>query len=290
MRETIHLAVERDVAVAMRDGTVLMPTSTAPAPEAATPCSCSARPTTRRCRGLASSSPTHAGPAPRLRRRHPGHAAAATPRKASSTPSCRRSPTATTPSSGAARQPWSDGNVGMYGDVLRRRDAVAGRHRRAAAPARHRPDLTASDYYEGWTYQGGAFELGLQLLTGCLAGLTPANFAHARRPAGRTRRVARPSSMRWPSTHVRRRSETAAARATCRRSAEPARRTTPTGWPTPTTTSTGGSRRIEDRHDQSTCPRLQHRRLVRHLPRRDAAQLHRRARRRDRRGGARASA
>ena len=45
-------------------------------------------------------------------------------------------------------------------DILRRGNAVAGR---IAAPPSLRaiaPAFTASDYYEGWTYQGGAFEWG----------------------------------------------------------------------------------------------------------------------------------
>ena len=57
-------------------------------------------------------------------------------------------------------QPWSDGNVGMYGTsyvgATQWLAAIAAPPSlRAIAPA-----FTASDYYEGWTYQGGAFQWG----------------------------------------------------------------------------------------------------------------------------------
>ncbi len=77
----------------------------------------------------------------------------------------------------AARQPWSDGNVGMYGA------SYMGATQWLAAIARPPhlrcivPMITASDYHEGWTYQGGAFELGLNL-SWTLSGLVLANFAH----------------------------------------------------------------------------------------------------------------
>ena len=45
--------------------------------------------------------------------------------------------------------------------LLRRRDAVAGRRRpRRPALKAIAPYVTASDYHEGWVYQGGAFQLG----------------------------------------------------------------------------------------------------------------------------------
>ena len=60
-------------------------------------------------------------------------------------------------------QPWSDGNVGMYGTsyvgATQWLAAIsAPPSLRAIAPA-----FTASDYYEGWTYQGGAFQWGFML-------------------------------------------------------------------------------------------------------------------------------
>jgi len=77
----------------------------------------------------------------------------------------------------AASQPWADGNVGMYGA------SYMGATQWLAALARPPhlrclvPMITASDYHEGWTYQGGAFELGLNL-SWTLATLVLANLGH----------------------------------------------------------------------------------------------------------------
>ena len=59
-----------------------------------------------------------------------------------------------------AAQPWSDGNVGMYGTSYV--GAVQWLAAIAAPPSLKAivPTFTASDYYEGWTYQGGAFQWG----------------------------------------------------------------------------------------------------------------------------------
>lgn len=65
-----------------------------------------------------------------------------------------------------ASQPWSDGQVGMFGS------SYVGATQLLAAIS-EAPQLkaivcgyTASQYYEGWTYQGGAFELGFVLTWG----------------------------------------------------------------------------------------------------------------------------
>ena len=62
-----------------------------------------------------------------------------------------------------ARQPWSNGRVGMYGiSYLGATQWLAA----AAQPPNLQaifPGLTGSDFYDGWTYQGGAFELGFNL-------------------------------------------------------------------------------------------------------------------------------
>jgi putative CocE/NonD family hydrolase len=59
-----------------------------------------------------------------------------------------------------AAQEWSDGNVGMYGTSY----VGAVQWLAAISTPPHLkaiiPTFTASDYYEGWTYQGGAFEWG----------------------------------------------------------------------------------------------------------------------------------
>jgi putative CocE/NonD family hydrolase len=62
-----------------------------------------------------------------------------------------------------ACQPWSSGAVGMMGvSYLGATQLLAAR---AAPPALKAiaPGITASEYYEGWTYQGGAFQLGFML-------------------------------------------------------------------------------------------------------------------------------
>ena len=62
-----------------------------------------------------------------------------------------------------AAQPWSDGNVGMYGTSYV--GAVQWLAAISAPPALKAiaPAFTASDYYEGWTYQGGALQWGFML-------------------------------------------------------------------------------------------------------------------------------
>lgn len=63
----------------------------------------------------------------------------------------------------AAHQPWSNGRVGMYGlSYLGATQWLAA----AAQPPNLEaifPGLTGSDFYDGWTYRGGAFELGFNL-------------------------------------------------------------------------------------------------------------------------------
>jgi putative CocE/NonD family hydrolase len=63
----------------------------------------------------------------------------------------------------AAGQPWSDGHVGMFGGSYV--GATQWLAATGAPPALRAiaPYVTASDYYEGWTYQGGAFQLGFAL-------------------------------------------------------------------------------------------------------------------------------
>lgn len=88
----------------------------------------------------------------------------------------------------AAGQPWSDGHVGMYGA------SYMGATQWLAALARPPhlrcivPMVTASDYYEGWTYQGGAFELGFNL-SWALASLVLPNLAHFGLPRDKTERI-----------------------------------------------------------------------------------------------------
>jgi uncharacterized protein len=82
----------------------------------------------------------------------------------------------------AAQQPWSDGHVGMYGASY----MGATQWLAAITQPPHLqcivPLITASDYHEGWTYQGGAFELGFNM-SWTLASLVLANLAHFKLPA-----------------------------------------------------------------------------------------------------------
>ena len=75
----------------------------------------------------------------------------------------------------AAAQTWSNGKVGMYGA------SYVGATQWLAATSRPPhlvtivPTVTASNYHDGWTYQGGAFELGFNM-SWTLLQLTLANF------------------------------------------------------------------------------------------------------------------
>ena len=75
----------------------------------------------------------------------------------------------------AASQSWSSGKVGMYGASY----VGATQWLTAISAPPHLtaivPNVTASNYHEGWAYQGGAFELGFNV-SWTLSGLTLANF------------------------------------------------------------------------------------------------------------------
>ena len=74
-----------------------------------------------------------------------------------------------------ASQPWSSGKVGMFGS------SYLGATQWLAATARPpalrgiAAGITASDYHEGWAWQGGAFELGFNL-SWSVGSLTTANW------------------------------------------------------------------------------------------------------------------
>ena len=90
----------------------------------------------------------------------------------------------------AASQPWSSGKVGMYGSSYV--GATQWQAAKSCPPhlAAIAPRVTASNYHEGWTYQGGAFELGFNV-SWTLGNLTLANFPSlaARRPIPQGSRV-----------------------------------------------------------------------------------------------------
>jgi len=63
----------------------------------------------------------------------------------------------------AAAQPWSDGNVGLYGACALGYGVLQGA---AEAPPHLKAAfayMTATNFHDGWTYSNGAFELGFQL-------------------------------------------------------------------------------------------------------------------------------
>ena len=63
----------------------------------------------------------------------------------------------------AAEQPWSTGNVGIYGSSYM---GVTTVQAMLAAPPHLKAGLayvTGANYHNGWTYSGGAFELGFNL-------------------------------------------------------------------------------------------------------------------------------
>ena len=63
----------------------------------------------------------------------------------------------------AAAQPWAAGKVGMYGASYVGATQWLAARSEAPSLAAIVPTVTASDYHEGWAWQGGAFELGFNL-------------------------------------------------------------------------------------------------------------------------------
>ena len=80
----------------------------------------------------------------------------------------------------AASQPWSNGKVGMVGASYVGATQWLAASTRPPHLACIAPNVTASNYHDGWTYQGGAFELGFNV-SWTLLQLTLANFNAASR-------------------------------------------------------------------------------------------------------------
>ncbi|HUA36139.1 MAG TPA: CocE/NonD family hydrolase [Candidatus Binataceae bacterium] len=59
----------------------------------------------------------------------------------------------------AARQPWANGNVGTYGASYMGATQWLAATQAPPSLKAMVPSITASDYHDGWTYQGGAFAL-----------------------------------------------------------------------------------------------------------------------------------
>lgn len=76
-----------------------------------------------------------------------------------------------------ASQPWCDGKVGMYGvSYVGATQWLAAKSKPPSLVA-IAPGVTASDYHEGWAWQGGAFELGFNL-SWSYGALAAGNWAH----------------------------------------------------------------------------------------------------------------
>jgi len=82
-----------------------------------------------------------------------------------------------------ANQDWCDGNVGMFGGSYVGATQWLAAMSQPPALKAITPGVTASNYHEGWTYQGGAFELDFNL-SWALASLVGANYDHLVRNFG----------------------------------------------------------------------------------------------------------
>jgi hypothetical protein len=79
-----------------------------------------------------------------------------------------------------ASQPWCTGKVGMYGASYVGATQWLAAKSKAPSLAAIVPGVTASDYHEGWAWQGGAFELGFNL-SWAIGALASANWANLSR-------------------------------------------------------------------------------------------------------------
>ena len=77
-------------------------------------------------------------------------------------------------------QPWCTGKVGMYGASYVGATQWLAAKSKPPGLAAIVPGVTASDYHEGWAWQGGAFELGFNL-SWTIGVLTQTNWANLAR-------------------------------------------------------------------------------------------------------------
>ena len=73
-----------------------------------------------------------------------------------------------------AAQPWCDGTTAIYGPSYVGATTMLGAREAPPSLRCAIPIITADDYYDGWTYQGGAFQLGFVGLWG--AGLAATGY------------------------------------------------------------------------------------------------------------------
>ncbi len=74
-----------------------------------------------------------------------------------------------------ASQPWCSGKVGMFGSSYNGATQWLAASTQIPQLGGIAPGVTASDYHEGWTWQGGAFELGFNM-SWSVGALTAANW------------------------------------------------------------------------------------------------------------------
>ena len=79
----------------------------------------------------------------------------------------------------AARQPWSSGSVGTYGASYMGATQWLAATQAPPSLKAMVPSITASDYHDGWTYQGGAFCLFFNV-SWTMAALAPARLMRER--------------------------------------------------------------------------------------------------------------
>ena len=79
----------------------------------------------------------------------------------------------------AASQPWSSGKVGTYGASYMGATQWLAATQSPPSLKAMVPSITASDYHDGWTFQGGAFSLFFNV-SWTMAALAPANLMRER--------------------------------------------------------------------------------------------------------------
>ena len=84
----------------------------------------------------------------------------ALPPKESSGRSRQKVQTVMTRSNGQLRSPWCDGNVALYGGSYVGATALLAARERPPSLRCVIANVTADDYYDGWVFSGGAFQLG----------------------------------------------------------------------------------------------------------------------------------
>src|SRR6266849_5313562 len=78
-----------------------------------------------------------------------------------------------------ARQPFADGKVGMFGASYMGATQWLAATQAPPSLKAMVPSITASDYHDGWTYQGGAFSLFFNV-SWTMAALAPARLLRER--------------------------------------------------------------------------------------------------------------